>query len=72
MECADMADVEASQLWPGKVVTELSRGSGFWEADAEHQDYRERRPDGYICHFVRPNRKLPRRAAAAGHHAAAA
>jgi peptide-methionine (S)-S-oxide reductase len=57
-----IADVEASGLWPGKVVTEVVPASDFWEAEAEHQDYLERIPDGYTCHFVRPNWKLPRRA----------
>ena len=56
-----IADVEASGLWPGKVVTEVSPVGDFWEAEPEHQDYLERYPDGYICHFVRPGWKLPRR-----------
>ena len=59
-----IADVEASGLWPGKVVTELSPAGGFWEAEPEHQDYLERYPSGYTCHYVRPGWKLPRRAAA--------
>jgi peptide-methionine (S)-S-oxide reductase len=58
-----IADVEASELWPGKVVTEVAAAGAFWEAEPEHQDYLERYPDGYTCHFVRPNWKLPRRAA---------
>lgn len=57
-----IADVEASGLWPGKVVTELTPAGEFWEAEPEHQDYLERLPNGYTCHFVRPNWKLPRRA----------
>ena len=61
-----IADVEASGLWPGKVVTEVTPAGEFWEAEPEHQDYLERYPDGYTCHFIRPNWKLPRRAAAAG------
>ena len=61
-----IADVEASGLWPGKVVTEVAPAGEFWEAEAEHQDYLERYPDGYTCHFIRPNWKLPRRAAAVG------
>ena len=61
-----IADVEASGLWPGKVVTEVAPAGEFWEAEPEHQDYLERYPDGYTCHFIRPNWKLPRRAAAAG------
>src|SRR4051794_1805158 len=59
-----IADVEASGLWPGKVVTELSPAGDFWEAEPEHQDYLERYPNGYTCHFVRPHWKLPRRNAA--------
>jgi peptide-methionine (S)-S-oxide reductase len=55
-------DVDASGLWPGKVVTEILPASPFWEAEPEHQDYLERYPDGYTCHFVRPNWRLPRRA----------
>jgi len=58
-------DVDASGLWPGKVVTEVEPASDFWEAEPEHQDYLERVPDGYTCHFVRPNWKLPRRDSAA-------
>jgi peptide-methionine (S)-S-oxide reductase len=57
-----IADVEASGLWPGKVVTEVSPAGDFWEAEPEHQDYLERYPNGYTCHFVRPGWKLPRRA----------
>jgi peptide-methionine (S)-S-oxide reductase len=53
-----IADVEASGLWPGKVVTELSLAGDFWEAEPEHQDYLERYPNGYTCHFVRPQWKL--------------
>jgi peptide-methionine (S)-S-oxide reductase len=59
-----IADVEASGLWPGKVVTEVSPAGDFWEAEPEHQDYLERRPNGYTCHFVRPDWKLARRNAA--------
>ena len=58
-----IADVDASGLWPGKVVTELAPAGPFWEAEPEHQDYLERYPAGYTCHFVRPNWKLPRREA---------
>ena len=60
-----IADVEASGLWPGKVVTEVTPVGDFWEAEPEHQDYLERKPNGYTCHFVRPNWKLPHRAKAA-------
>ena len=58
-----IADVEASGLWPGKVVTEVTAAGPFWEAEPEHQDYLEKYPAGYTCHFVRPNWKLPRRSA---------
>ena len=57
-----IADVDASGLWPGKVVTEVSPAGPFWEAEPEHQDYRQHYPTGYTCHFVRPDWKLPRRA----------
>jgi peptide-methionine (S)-S-oxide reductase len=59
-----IADVEASGLWPGKVVTEVAPAGPFWEAEPEHQDYLERYPNSYTCHFVRPNWVLPKRAAA--------
>jgi peptide-methionine (S)-S-oxide reductase len=59
-----IADVNASGLWPGKVVTEVVPVSAFWEAEPEHQDYLEHYPSGYTCHFVRPDWKLPHRAAA--------
>ena len=56
-----IADVNASGLWPGKVVTEVVPVGDFWEAEPEHQDYLERYPNGYTCHFPRPNWKLPKR-----------
>ena len=59
-----MADVDASGLWPGKVVTELAPAGAFWQAEPEHQDYLQRHPAGYTCHFPRPNWVLPRRQAA--------
>ncbi len=59
-----IADVDASGLWPAKAVTIVEPVGPFWEAEAEHQDYLERIPDGYTCHWVRPNWKLPRRSAA--------
>jgi len=59
-----IADVDASGLWPGKVVTEVRQAGDFWEAEPEHQDYLQRIPHGYTCHFVRPGWVLPRRAAA--------
>ena len=60
-----IADVEASGLWPGKVVTEVRPVGPFWEAEPEHQDYLQHYPHGYTCHFPRPKWVLPRRAAAA-------
>ncbi|MBT3330685.1 MAG: peptide-methionine (S)-S-oxide reductase MsrA [Rhodospirillaceae bacterium] len=60
-----IADVEASNLWPGKVVTEVKPVGDFWVAEPEHQDYLERIPHGYTCHFVRPEWRLPRREDAA-------
>ena len=56
-----IADVDASGLWPGKVVTEISEAVPFWEAEAEHQDYLQRYPNGYTCHFPRPGWRLPHR-----------
>jgi peptide-methionine (S)-S-oxide reductase len=57
-------DVDASGLWPGKVVTEVAPAGPFWEAEPEHQDYLEKYPNGYTCHFARPGWKLPKRAEA--------
>jgi peptide-methionine (S)-S-oxide reductase len=54
-----LADVDASGLWPGKAVTEIAPAGPFWEAEPEHQDYLERFPEGYTCHFIRPDWKLP-------------
>ena len=56
-------DVDASGLWPGKVVTEVTAAGPFWEAEEEHQDYLVKNPFGYTCHYVRPNWKLPHREA---------
>ena len=56
-----IADVNASGLWPGKVVTELAPAGPFWQAEPEHQDYLQRLPNGYTCHFIRPGWKLPKR-----------
>lgn len=56
-----IADVDASGLWPGKVVTEVEPAGDFWEAEEDHQDYLEKYPNGYTCHFVRPNWTLPHR-----------
>jgi peptide-methionine (S)-S-oxide reductase len=60
-----IADVEASGLWPGKIVTVVTQAGPFWEAEQEHQDYLERYPDGYTCHFPRPGWALLRRNKAA-------
>jgi peptide-methionine (S)-S-oxide reductase len=60
-----IADVSASGLWPGKVVTEVAPAGDFWQAEPEHQDYLERYPAGYTCHFIRPEWKLPVRTKAA-------
>jgi len=57
-----IADVDASGRWPGPVVTEVVPAGAFWEAESEHQDYLERYPYGYTCHFVRPDWKLSQRA----------
>ena len=54
-----IADVNASGIWPGKAVTEVAPVGPFWEAEPEHQDYLERIPNGYTCHFIRPNWRLP-------------
>ena len=56
-----IADVEASGLWPGRVVTQVEPAGAFWEAEAEHQDYLQRYPTGYTCHWPRPDWVLPRR-----------
>jgi peptide-methionine (S)-S-oxide reductase len=58
-----IADLNASGLWPGKAVTEVTPATDFWEAEPEHQDYLERIPNGYTCHFIRPNWVLPKRVA---------
>jgi peptide-methionine (S)-S-oxide reductase len=63
---ATIADVDASGLWPGKVVTEVTAAGDFWEAEPEHQDYLIKHPNGYTCHYVRPSWKLPATNAAAG------
>ena len=65
-----IADVDASGLWPGKVVTEVTPVGPFWEAEPEHQDYLERYPNGYTCHFIRPDWKLPMRSKDAKSNAA--
>ena len=57
-----IADVDASGIWPGKVVTEVSPAGPFWEAEPEHQDYLQKFPSGYTCHFVRPDWRPPQRA----------
>jgi peptide-methionine (S)-S-oxide reductase len=54
-------DVDASGLWPEKVITQVTPSGAFWEAEPEHQDYLERYPNGYTCHFPRPNWVLPKK-----------
>jgi len=54
-----ISDVDASELWPGAVVTKVTPASDFWEAEPEHQDYLERIPNGYTCHYPRPDWVLP-------------
>jgi len=56
-------DVDASGLWPGKVVTEVAPAGPFWEAEPEHQDYLVKHPQGYTCHFIRKDWRLPQRVA---------
>ena len=63
---ATIADVDASGLWPGKAVTEISEAVPFWEAEPEHQDYLERYPNGYTCHYVRPRWRLEHEQGSAG------
>ena len=58
-----IADVDASGIWPGKAVTQVEPAGPFWQAEPEHQDYLERYPNGYTCHYIRPNWTLPHRAA---------
>ncbi|HEY0107425.1 MAG TPA: peptide-methionine (S)-S-oxide reductase MsrA [Rhizomicrobium sp.] len=58
-----IADVEASGLWPGKVVTAVEPAGAFWQAEPEHQDYLVKYPSGYTCHFVRKDWVLPHREA---------
>ena len=56
-----IADVDAAALWPGKVVTEVAPAGEFWEAEREHQDFLQKYPAGYTCHFVRPQWTIPAR-----------
>jgi peptide-methionine (S)-S-oxide reductase len=60
---ATIQDVDASSLWPGKVVTEVAPAGPFWEAEPEHQDYLVKHPQGYTCHFIRKDWRLPQRVA---------
>ena len=53
-----IAEMEASGKWPGKIVTEVVPATDFWNAEAEHQDYLQKHPGGYTCHFERPKWKL--------------
>jgi peptide-methionine (S)-S-oxide reductase len=65
-----IADVDASGLWPGPVVTQVVPAADFWEAEPEHQDYLQRYPAGYTCHFARPGWRLPVRKVGAANVAA--
>ena len=58
---ATIADIDASGIWPAKIVTEVAQAGPFWEAEPEHQDYLEHYPNGYTCHYIRPDWKLPAR-----------
>ena len=60
-----IADVDASGIWPGRVTTDVEPAGPFWEAEPEHQDYLQKQPYGYTCHYVRPDWVLPRREASA-------
>jgi len=60
-QTAEDTIADASGLWPGKAVTEVSPAGPFWEAEPERRDYLERYLDQYTCHFVRPGWKPPRR-----------
>jgi len=53
-----ITEMEASEIWPGKIVTEVVPASDFWNAEVEHQDYLQKHPGGYTCHFERPSWKL--------------
>jgi peptide-methionine (S)-S-oxide reductase len=57
---ATIAEIEASGRWPSPVVTEINPEERFWEAEPEHQNYLQRHPEGYSCHFSRPQWRLPR------------
>ena len=67
---AVISAVNASGRWPGKVVTELAPAGPFWVAEPEHQDYLERYPAGYTCHYIRPDWTLPAGAAGSDQRAA--
>jgi peptide-methionine (S)-S-oxide reductase len=64
--CSAIADIDASGRWPAPVVTEVTPACDFWEAEPEHQDYLQRNPSGYTCHYVRPDWKLVSRSASDG------
>lgn len=53
-----IAEMEASGVWPGMIVTEMLPETDFWDAEKEHQDYLQKNPFGYTCHFERPDWKL--------------
>ncbi len=51
-------EMNASGIWPGKVATEVLPAGDFWNAESEHQDYLQKNPYGYTCHFERPEWEL--------------
>ncbi len=51
-------EIDASRRWPGKVVTAVEPAGKWWDAEEYHQDYLEKYPEGYTCHFIRPEWKL--------------
>jgi len=53
-----IAEMTASHLWPGPIVTEIVPASAFWNAEEEHQNYLQKHPYGYTCHFIRPDWEL--------------
>ena len=67
-----IADIEGSGRWPGALVTEVNPAGEFWEAEPEHQNYLQRYPSGYTCHYIRPEWALPNRGDGGGEEAARA
>jgi len=50
-----IATMTASRKWPGPIVTQVVPATDFWDAEEEHQDYLQKNPYGYTCHFIRPD-----------------